>query len=183
MDDLQKTIVTSGFPPILGASARVLILGSLPSQKSLQKLEYYGNPQNVFWRIMGEIIGAGPELQYQERVKILIRNGIAVWDVLAASVRSGSMDSAIDEATARANDFDSILVGQSDFQLVCFNGQSAARFFDRLVPQKVRQSMQDLEFVTLPSTSPAHAAMSFPTKLKRWSVIVSAMPVDRSVTL
>ena len=74
--------VARGFPPIAAADAGVLILGSLPSQLSLQKQEYYGNPQNAFWRVMGELFDAGPELPYAERADRLVRSGIAVWDVL-----------------------------------------------------------------------------------------------------
>ena len=163
--------VTKGFAPILGPGARVLILGTLPSQQSLQKNQYYGHPQNAFWRIMGGLIGAGPDLPYLERVNRLIDSGIAVWDVLAASVRPGSMDSAIDPKTASVNDFRALCREQPDIRMVCFNGKAAAGLFDRLVPEHTRNSFREAKFVTMPSTSPAYAAMSFADKLKIWSAI------------
>ena len=94
---------STGFPPIVDPDATVLILGSLPSRKSLEASEYYAHPQNAFWRIMGEFFGAGPDVPYAKRTVLLKRNNIAVWDVLASSDRPGSMDSDIDIATARPN--------------------------------------------------------------------------------
>jgi len=171
----SKISVTKGFPPILGNNARVLILGSLPSQKSLQTNEYYGNPQNAFWRVMSEICGAGPDKLYEDRVRILIANSIAVWDVLASSVRPGSMDSAIDGNTACANDFQSLMTDQPAIRMVCFNGQAAERLFDKLLSPDARHSMEGINFVTLPSTSPAYAAMCFADKLRQWMVIKAAV--------
>ena len=167
--------VTEGFPPLLGPGARVLVLGSLPSQKSLQKNQYYGHPQNVFWRVMAELFGASVDLAYADRVAILIQNGIAVWDVLASSVRPGSMDSDIDQKTATANDFATLLRENTGIRLVCFNGQAAAKLFDRLVDEQTRQSFSAVDFVTMPSTSPAYAAMSFAEKLERWSYVAAVL--------
>jgi hypoxanthine-DNA glycosylase len=87
-------MLSFGFPPISSPSARVLILGSLPGRLSLERGEYYANPQNSFWRIMA----AGfPELPsgYASRVATLIEHHVALWDVLAAATRSGSLDAAI----------------------------------------------------------------------------------------
>ena len=92
-----------GFAPIAAEGIHTLILGSLPSQQSLEKQQYYGNPQNAFWRIMGELFGAGPDLPYHERTVRLTDHGIGVWDVLQSSVRPGSMDSDIRPDTAVAN--------------------------------------------------------------------------------
>ena len=81
---------STGFPPVARHDARILILGSLPGQRSLQAAQYYAHPQNAFWRIMQELTGAeGP---YQKRCDALVGYGIALWDVLAESVRPGSMD-------------------------------------------------------------------------------------------
>ncbi|MGI9262444.1 MAG: DNA-deoxyinosine glycosylase [Woeseiaceae bacterium] len=165
---------TIGFPPIAGPGARVLVLGSLPSVKSVEKLEYYGHPQNAFWKVMGELFGAGLKLPYAERVDILIDNGIAVWDVLAASVRPGSLDAAIDETTARPNDFSQFLRERPDIELVCFNGKTAARLFERLVAPALENGSNVPEYQTLPSTSPAYASITFTEKLERWRVVQTA---------
>ena len=124
---------------------------------------------------MGALLGAGPELPYAERTKLLTSNRVAVWDVLASSVRPGSMDSAIDAETAAENDFAGMLGEQNDIRMVCFNGQSAAKLFDRLVSESARDSFCEAKFVTMPSTSPAYAAMSFADKLDRWSAITAVL--------
>ena len=169
----QSMDVTAGFPPILGSEARVLILGTLPSQQSLKKRQYYGHPQNAFWRIMGELFGAGRELSYEQRTRILVSNGIAVWDVLASGTRPGSMDAAIVEKSVVANDFATLRVQHPELRLVCFNGKAAARLFERSVGNDVRESFEAVRFVTMPSTSPAYAAMSYEAKLVRWADVVA----------
>jgi len=161
----------SGFAPIARAGAKCLVLGSLPSQMSLQNRQYYGNPRNNFWQLMGALFAAGPELTYAERAARLADCGVAVWDVLQSSVRAGSMDSAIDQKTAVANDFVTFFAGHPDIRLVCFNGQKAAQLFARLVATDLDLLYGKLRYVTLPSTSPAHAAMSFGQKLERWSIL------------
>src|SRR3954471_3001047 len=92
------------FPPIARRDAHTLILGSLPGQRSLQMQQYYAHPHNAFWKLIG-VIFEDDALPYERRVKILARNGIAVWDVLEAAERPGSLDSSIVHASARVNDF------------------------------------------------------------------------------
>jgi TDG/mug DNA glycosylase family protein len=161
----------SGFAPLVTTGARALVLGSLPSKMSLETGQYYGNPQNAFWRLMGELFDAGTRLPYAERVKRLSDSGVAVWDVLQSSVRPGSMDSAIDQSTAVANDFTSFFARRPNIQLVCFNGQKAAQMFERLVLPDIGNKSNTLRYQTLPSTSPAYAAMSFDEKFRHWSIL------------
>ena len=163
--------VTKGFPPILGAVARILVLGSLPSQQSLIKNQYYGNSRNAFWPIMGDLFGAGPEHSYAERCSILSGQGIAVWDVLRAGIRPGSMDAAIKDDSAKPNNFQQFHVNHPELQVVCFNGKAAERLFRKLVPAEAQESFGEIKFVTMPSTSPAYAAMRFAEKLQRWAAI------------
>lgn len=165
--------VTGGFAPILGRDANILILGTLPSQQSLKKNQYYGHPRNAFWPIMGELFAAGPNLPYGERTQLLLSHGIAVWDVLASGIRPGSMDAAIDETGARPNDFAGLHGAHPELRLVCFNGKASAKLFNQLVPKSVQESFASVRFVTMPSTSPAFAAMSFADKLRHWSVIAN----------
>lgn len=166
---------TQGFPPIAGPGARVLILGSLPSVRSVEKQQYYGHPQNAFWRVMDVLFGAGLGMPYADRVATLVRNRVAVWDVLAASIRPGSLDSAIDESKARPNDFNQFLREHPDIGLVCFNGKAAARLYDRLVAPALEKGSNTYEYQTLPSTSPAYASMSYADKLERWRVVRMAV--------
>ncbi|MFQ5547894.1 MAG: DNA-deoxyinosine glycosylase [Woeseia sp.] len=162
-----------GFPPIAAPDARVLILGSLPSRKSIEAREYYAHPRNAFWQIMGELFAAGRDTPYASRADTLKANRIAVWDVLAQSVRSGSMDSDIEVRTAKANDFVSFLHAYRGIRLICFNGQKAARMFDDLVLSGRPDLPAGLRYETLPSTSPAYASMAFDDKLRKWSIVVA----------
>ena len=163
---------SSGFPPIIDDGAEILVLGSLPSQKSIEASEYYAHPQNAFWRIMGELFGAGPDRSYEQRIESLKSNGIAVWDVLSSSVRPGSMDSDIDVSSAEPNDFSAFFKTNAGIELVCFNGQKAARMFEELILERHPELRPGLTLETLPSTSPAHASMSFEEKLVNWSIVL-----------
>ena len=160
---------SAGFAPIAGDDAVVLILGTLPSVRSLEKGEYYGHPQNAFWKIMGDLFDAGPELGYAERVERLRACKVAVWDVLSSSVRPGSMDAAIDSSTATPNDFAAFFASHPGIRQVFFNGRKSAELFERFVAANGVST--DLNCVTLPSTSPAFAAMSYGDKLSAWSQV------------
>lgn len=172
--------LSSGFPPVVATDPRVLVLGSLPGRRSIAVREYYAHPQNAFWRIMGRLFGAGPELPYETRTDLLRKNGVALWDVLAGSRRPGSMDSGIDMTTARTNDLATFLGAYGSIRLVCFNGRKAASLFENLVVPDPDELRTDIRYVTLPSTSPAFAAMSFEEKLEKWSIVSAGRP-DRSV--
>ena len=156
--------MSTGFAPIAREDARILILGSLPGQKSLQEFEYYAHPQNAFWPIMRKLFCV--EGGYGQRCEQLVGHGIAVWDVLARAVRPGSMDARIQRGTEAVNDFDKFLAEHPDIDLVCFNGQRAAQLFRGMVSPGYSRALP--RFETLPSTSPAYAAMSFADKLSRW---------------
>ena len=157
-----------GFPPLADASARVLVLGSLPGVKSLEMREYYAQPHNAFWRIMGQVVGAGPELPYPERVALLRTRGVAVWDVLAAGEREGSLDSAIVQATIVVNDFEEFFARHTLVRAICFNGNTAADLYRRKVQRKLPPASAALKTQVLPSTSPAYASLRFEQKLERW---------------
>ncbi len=161
----------AGFEPIAAPDARVLILGSLPSQQSLQKHEYYGNPQNAFWRVMGELFDAGPDIPYVHRAEKLKRFRIAVWDVLHSSIRPGSMDAAIDLQSATPNDFQMFYDEHPMLEMLCFNGKKAAELYERLVAPQGICTIDKIEFRTLPSTSPAYASMKLEEKIRHWSAV------------
>ncbi len=156
---------SSGFPPIGSPDARILILGSLPGQRSLRAAQYYAHPHNVFWRIMAEALGV--QGSYEERCRQLMARRIAVWDVLANSVRPGSMDADIRLETALANDFEGFLSNHAQVERIGFNGRKAEQMFRKLVVPALAGTLPDL--VSLPSTSPAYAALSFDNKLEIWA--------------
>ena len=117
---------------------------------------------------MGELFGAGPELDYAARLQTLVDNQIALWDVIGRCHRPGSLDSAITADGMVTNDFEAFFARHPRITHVCFNGQTAARLFR----QKVRPLLHsEFDYHTLPSTSPAHAARSYAEKLEAWSVI------------
>jgi hypoxanthine-DNA glycosylase len=153
------------FLPVARADARVLILGSIPGVASLAASEYYAHPRNAFWRIMGEIAGARPELPYALRTQRLIARKIALWDVLQTCVRPGSGDAEIVEDSIVPNDFRAFFESHPRIRRVCFNGTKAEQVFRRRV---LRSLVHDLEFLRLPSTSPAHASRSYRHKLAAW---------------
>jgi hypoxanthine-DNA glycosylase len=133
--------------------------------------QYYAQPQNSFWRIMGALVGAGPEHPYVERTQRLRAAGVALWDVCRAAVRPGSLDTAIDLATVVPNDFVAFFVAHPRIGLVCLNGGTAARLYARLVVPRLPRQAASLPTIRLPSTSPAHAALRFEQKLALWEVV------------
>lgn len=161
-----------GFPPIADQHARVLVLGSLPGQESLRQQQYYAHPHNAFWKIMGHLFGAGPELPYKDRAQRLVRNGIALWDVCAAAQRPGSLDTAIVHSSVVANDLALFIESHPGIVLICFNGGKAADLYRRLVLPGLPTNVRTIRYETLPSTSPAHAAMTFEEKLTRWAAVL-----------
>jgi len=161
-----------GFPPIANRRARVLVLGSMPSVASLAAGEYYAHPRNHFWPIAGEICGFDPGATYARRKAALRQSGIALWDVVGSCVRMGSLDSAIEEDSIRANDFASFLRVHPSIRRICFNGRKAESAWRRhvlgmLPPEK------EFEYRLLPSTSPANAGIGYLRKVRTWR---SAIP-------
>lgn len=160
----------TGFPPVADVSARVLILGSMPGEASLQADQYYAHPRNAFWPIMGRLLGAGPELPYGERLERLKMAGVALWDVIGTCEREGSLDARIVAKSVQANDFAGFFAAHPGVSRVFFNGAAAETAFRRHVRAVLGESQ--LAFHRLPSTSPAHAGMAFAAKLAAWSVVV-----------
>ena len=156
------------FPPVSSTNARVLILGSMPGKKSLQQEQYYAHPSNAFWKIMGELVGAHPQLPYPQRLDILKQSGIALWDVLASCERASSLDAHIRNESA--NDFASFFAQHPRIKQVFFNGSKAEQCFRKFVLGK--QVLPALEYCRLPSTSPAHAGVRYADKLEAWGAIM-----------
>ena len=165
MANPERSVSSAGFPPIASTEARILILGSLPGKRSLEEAQYYAHRHNAFWRIMAELFGI--EGDYANRCRQLKAHRIAVWDVLASSVRPGSLDADIRLDSARANDFAGFLSDHAQINRICFNGRKAEQMFRKLVVPTLVGAMPEL--VSLPSTSPAYAALSFDAKLEIWA--------------
>jgi TDG/mug DNA glycosylase family protein len=161
----------SSFAPLVGAAPRVLILGTMPGVASLEQQQYYAQPRNAFWRIMGELFAAGPELDYTLRKRRLTEAGVAVWDVLATCVRPGSLDSAIVTGSEVPNDIAGLLLRFPLIRHVFFNGRKAEQLFQRRIALQLAAEADHYAYTSLPSTSPAMAALDFAAKLQQWQVI------------
>ena len=163
-----------GFAPISAPSARVLVLGSVPGTASLESGEYYGHPRNAFWPIMGELFGAGPDLDYATRARRLTRTGVAVWDVLRACRRTGSGDSEIERGSEVANDFDIFFAAHSRIRAIFLNGGMAEIAWRRFAVPRMDPSLRALPVTRLPSTSPAHASRTLAQKTAAWRAVARA---------
>lgn len=156
------------FPPVVAKNPRGLILGSMPGVKSLQAAEYYAHPQNAFWKIMSALFDM-PADDYAQRLYMIEQNHLALWDVLMHCERAGSLDSAIDSRSIAVNDFAAFLTKNPSITHVFLNGGKAASEFKRRVLPNLPEGISErLTIVPLPSTSPAHARMSYAEKLDVW---------------
>lgn len=160
-------MIVRSFAPVAAPDARVLILGSMPGIASLEAGEYYAHPRNAFWPIMGALFGAGPDLPYAERMARLMANSVAVWDVLQACEREGSLDSNIRSEVP--NDFAAFFASHPEIRRIGLNGGKAAASFRKYAALFLPSGA---EVHVLPSTSPAHAARSFEVKCDLWRAML-----------
>jgi len=164
----MATPLLYGFPPIVGKRPHTLILGNAPSVMSLAAHQYYGNPRNAFWRIMGELFGFTTADPYDDRTAALRAHGIAVWDVLRSCRRVGSLDSAVEPDSMVPNDFEKLFDEHPRITCVYFNGAAAEKNFTRLV-----RVAPEMNYRRLPSTSPAQT-MRYADKLAAWREAITA---------
>ncbi len=150
-----------GLAPIAGTDPEILILGSYPSRQSLAKGEYYGNPQNQFWKIMELRLGIDHTMSYTVRTSLLKERRIALWDVLCTCTRERSADTAIRDPVP--NDIRGFVAVHPTIRCIALNGNAAGRYFKRMNP--------GLPGIILPSTSPAYARMSLAQKAQHWACI------------
>jgi TDG/mug DNA glycosylase family protein len=158
------------FAPVSDGNARVLILGSMPGEVSLSAGEYYAHPRNAFWRIIAALTGIEPHADYEARLAALRDSHIAVWDVLRSCHRRGSLDAAIELDSIEVNDFDAFFTVHPLLEAVLFNGAAAERCYLRRV--KPHQQHRNFRYSRLPSTSPAHASLTFDAKLALWRATI-----------
>lgn len=140
----------------------MLILGSMPGRASLQKGQYYGHPRNLFWRLLGDVLGEDLRgAAYAERVRVLKRRAVALWDVFASCERRGSLDAAI--RAQRPNPVGA-LIRRHRIRAVFFNGATARAAFRRAHPE----GLPGVALHDLPSSSPAYASVPFARKRRLW---------------
>lgn len=154
----------TGLAPVIAPNTRILILGSFPGAASLAAQQYYAHPRNLLWPILSALTGEDlAALPYAERLPRLLAHGFGLWDVLGACERKGSLDADIRKPAA--NDFARLRELCPLLETVGFNGQTSGKF----APQFAAAGYRTL---VLPSTSPAHAALSFERKLAIWGQLI-----------
>jgi TDG/mug DNA glycosylase family protein len=148
----------------------VLILGTVPSVRSLAMRQSYAHPHNLFWPFMGRLFDAGPDLPYTERIARLHMAGVGLWDVLKDCERTGSLDSDIRVHTEVPNDIPALLNLYPTIRAIALNGAKASQVFARRIAAHIDSArLAQLTILALPSTSPANASIPRATKLERWS--------------
>ena len=156
------THVGPGLPPLYGAQAKALILGSFPSPKSRAQGFYYGHPQNRFWPVLaaltGEPVPAREDIEAKKQ--IILRHGLALWDTLERCTITGAADASIKDAVP--NDI-AALLAKAPIEAVFCNGATAYRIYTKYL-----QPVSGIAAVKLPSTSPANAAFTMPRLLDAW---------------
>lgn len=166
-----------GFPPIVDGSAQILILGSMPGQISLQHQHYYAHPRNLFWPIMAALFNIDDTLPYAQKTTRLLQNNIALWDVTESCQRPGSLDSAIIKSSVVSNDIGALLLRSPHIHTLFFNGKTAAALYRRHSQKAVAVHHPTIELHTLPSTSPAYAALSKKAKIAAWQAVKIALEI------
>lgn len=151
------------FAPVYDKNSRVLILGSFPSVKSREQQFYYGHPQNRFWKVLAVLTGYPVPETIADKKKMLLENGIAIWDVIAQCEIIGSSDSSIRNVVP--TDLEQLLQ-ETEIVQIYANGGTAKKLFEKYQKKNCKR-----EIVGLPSTSPANAAYSLERLAEAWSCI------------
>ena len=158
------------FAPVIGRCPRILILGSMPGIASLEAVQYYAHPRNAFWPIMGELFGVDADSDYATRIEQIRSQPLALWDTLKGCERPGSLDSSIRRDSVEANDIPGLLADYPGIAAVACNGAASADYFRKLVLPRL--APDQVEWLKMPSTSPANAGMSFQQKLDTWRCLL-----------
>jgi hypoxanthine-DNA glycosylase len=158
-----------GLAPLYQSNAKILILGSMPGQASLDSQQYYGHPRNQFWPLLEQLFGIDASLAYPNRCQQALAAQVALWDVIGSCQRAGSLDSAIVGRSIRFNPLLELCQQLPDLQQIWLNGGKAAQSF-RQYQRQLPDCWPDPKILIreLPSTSPAHASLSFAEKLALW---------------
>ena len=152
----------NSFPPVVAPDTRVLVLGSLPGERSLAVQRYYAHPQNRFWHLIGKVIGVELDpLDYDARLMALLKAKVGLWDTVASAHRVGSLDAAIRDA--EHTPLAELAASLPKLRAVGFNGKTSARI------GMAQLAGSGLALIPLPSSSPAHASMPLAEKEKLWS--------------
>lgn len=153
------------FCPNIDEKSEILILGSMPGVKSLDEQQYYAHPQNRFWKLMGMFYDSEnlAELNYETKLQVLLKNRIALWDVIQTCNRDGSLDSNIQNE--KPNDIGKLLKKFPNIKIICLNGNKAYASFKKYFPELLEQ----YRCYKMPSTSPANARYRLEDLYNEWA--------------
>jgi len=162
---LTSTHTKTSFEPISNAETAVLILGTMPGDKSIELDEYYGHPRNRFWKIISSITNNGLPQTYADKKALLFKTKIGIWDVAHKANRKGSLDSAIENE--EPNDLNNFISKHKNLKVIGFNGKKSEALYDKYFDRK-----SGLKYISLPSTSPANTSINFDNICKQWRQIL-----------
>jgi|TARA_B110000240_G_scaffold71399_1_gene81280 hypoxanthine-DNA glycosylase len=149
------------FDPILPANPKIFILGTMPGKESLRKQQYYANNRNSFWKIIYELTETVFSENYAERMDVLKRNHIAVWDICQFGERKTSV--ASDLKNEEPNPINEVIEMFPSVKQILFNGKKAEKLYRNYFSE-----IENIQYKTVLSTSPANARFSFREKLNNW---------------
>lgn len=162
----NSTYTKTSFDPISNFDTTILILGTMPGDKSLELGEYYGHSRNRFWKIISTITNNVLPLTYADKKALLLKSKIAIWDVAHKANRKGSLDSAIEDE--EPNELDNFISKHKNLKVIGFNGTKSQALFDKYFDRK-----SGIKYISLPSTSPANTSIDFDNISKLWRQILS----------
>ncbi|MEC1177935.1 DNA-deoxyinosine glycosylase [Metasolibacillus meyeri] len=158
----------NSLPPIIDENTQVLILGSMPSVQSLEKQQYYGNTRNHFWPIIAAITEESIQENYRQRIEVLKKKGIGLWDSIQSCERQGSLDANIRNEVA--NDFSWLFQQYPQVKAVLFNGAKSFEVFKKHIGLDI---LDGRYYEKMPSTSPIPGKniKTFEQKIQAWSTL------------
>lgn len=159
-----------GLQPIIGNNPRILILGSLPGDESLRRQEYYGNPRNMFWDVMSGILGEKAPVQYPQKTEYLKNHGIALWDVLQAAEREGSLDANI--RNEEFNDIERLVAENPSIEVIATNGGKAEKSFRKYLRRHPTLSEKRIYFCTSTSSMSICSGWNLERLIGQWRQIL-----------
>lgn len=158
-DDIEGQV--EALPPIVDDHCRLLILGTMPGAESLRQQAYYSHPRNLFWKLIATVTDEEAPDTYDERVAYLKKHGIALWDICQSCIREGSLDADI--SAELPNDIHDFITEHPTIQAIAFNGKTAAKLYAKHIG-----SIPGVRLLSLPSSSPANAGVTWEDKEEKW---------------
>jgi hypoxanthine-DNA glycosylase len=160
----KEGLIEYGLPPLGNPKSRILLLGTFPSDLSLIRHQYYANSRNYFWKIVYDVYNLPFSSRYEDRVNLLLKNQIILWDVIKSCERKGSLDNKIKHETI--NDFHEFVEKFPKIEFIIFNGDGPESYY-----RKNKISLKGIKQTSLPSSSSANTHMTLSEKIIKWTIL------------